>query len=369
MIADLPALEVAARLPRLLERLEEAGVDALLVTGMANVRYLTGFTGSAGRLLVGPNQVLLITDGRYRTQSAEQLSAAGVEAQIEVGRPPEQQVALAKAAAAYRRLGLEEVHLTWGAERALAEAVGGQVELVATAGLVEGLRRVKEEGEVARIEAAASLADQALARVRPLLAERPTEEELALALDYEVRRLGASDRAFETIVASGPNAGKPHARPGARRIGEGELVVMDFGAMVEGYRSDMTRTLCVGPPATRILAAVVEVVEASQAAGLAAVSAGVEGAEVDRACRQVVAGAGWADSFVHGTGHGVGLDIHEPPALSVTSTDRLEASSVVTVEPGVYLPGHGGARIEDTVVVTPGGHRALTRSPRDVVVP
>ncbi len=368
MIADLPPLDVSTRIPRLRGRLEEAGVDALVVTGMSNVRYLTGFSGSAGRLLVGPEQALLVTDGRYRTQSAEELAAAGVEADVEIGRPPEQQEVLVKAATAYRLLGLEEDHVSWGWKRALAGALGGQTELVATAGLVEGLRRVKDEGEVARIEAAASVADQALARVRPLMAERPTEEELALALDYEMRRLGAGDRAFETIVASGPNAGKPHARPGARRIGEGELVVMDFGAVVEGYRSDMTRTLCLGPPATGVLAAVVEVVQASQAAGLGAVSAGVGGAEVDRACREVVAAAGWAEAFVHGTGHGVGLDVHEAPALSVTSTDRLEESSVVTVEPGVYLPGHGGARIEDTVVVVAGGHRVLTRSPREVVV-
>lgn len=372
-------MDIAGRLPRLRERLEEAGVEALLVTAPANVRYLSGFSGSAGMLLVSRRAGdLLLTDGRYRTQSAEELARAGVEAEIEIGRPPAQREALAKAVAkavagsgqagaGQGRLGLEAASVTWAAQQTLAEALSG-VELVPTTGLVESLRMVKDAGELARMEAAAAVADAALAEVLPLLAEGPTEAEVALALDHHMRRLGASASSFPTIVASGSNGAKPHARPSGRRIGEGELVVVDFGAVVEGYCSDMTRTLCLGSPSSSVLAAVVEVVAASQAAGLAAVGPGVAAADVDRACREVVAGAGWSESFPHSTGHGVGLDVHEAPAVGPTSADSLVLSSVVTVEPGVYLPGHGGARIEDTVVVTPDGCRALTRAPQELVV-
>ncbi|MGH9063084.1 MAG: M24 family metallopeptidase [Acidimicrobiales bacterium] len=367
-LTGLPPMDVAGRLPRLRERFGDAGIDALVVTSQASIRYLTGFTGSAGMLLVGPDTALLLTDGRYRTQSAEQTAAAGVPADIEIGRPPEQREVLGKAAGAYARVGLEAEHVSWAGQQALAGALGAGPELVATTGLCEALRRVKDDGELARMQAAADVADAALAAVRPLLLGGVTEAELALALDHEMRRLGADDRAFETIVASGPNGARPHARPTGRRIGEGDLVVVDFGARVDGYCSDMTRTLCIGEPGSAVLGAVVEVVAASQAAGIGAVKAGVEAAEVDRACREVIASAGWADVFVHGTGHGVGLDVHEAPAVGVTSTDTLEGSSVVTVEPGVYLPGHGGARIEDTVVVTAEGCRALTRAGKELVV-
>jgi len=241
------------------------------------------------------------------------------------------------------------------------------IELVPTVGLVEGLRRVKDTGEVARIAHAAQIADRALASVRLLLADRPTEIEFGVALDFELRRLGASGNSFETIVASGPNGAKPHHRPSGRRVEPGELIVLDFGAVVDGYCSDMTRTVCVGDPSAE-MRRVVETVTASQAAGVAAVRAGATGAEVDRACRTVIASAGWADRFVHGTGHGVGLDIHEAPSVAATSSDTLATGHVVTVEPGVYLPGIGGARIEDTVVVTDHGCYPVTTTSKDIRV-
>ena len=183
-----------------------------------------------------------------------------------------------------------------------------------------------------------------------------------------LRRRGAEDRAFETIVASGPNSAKPHARPGRRAIGPGDPVVVDFGAMVDGYRSDMTRTFCVGGEPAGTLADVFTVVAASQRAGVAAVVPGRLAGEVDAACREVIAGAGWAERFEHGTGHGVGLDIHEGPAVGGGSTAILAPGTVVTVEPGVYLPDLGGVRIEDTLVVTPEGSRPLTRFPKEVAV-
>jgi Xaa-Pro aminopeptidase len=366
--STFPALQVAARLGRLREGLAGAGCDAVVVTTRANVRYLTGFTGSAGTLFVGPEDALLVTDGRYQTQSAEQVASAGVEVDIEIGNLKAQSEALERAGQACRRVGLEAADVSWAQQRDFAAEVFPKAELVPTMDLVEALRRVKDEGELARMRAAAAIADAALAEIRPLLAEGPTEAEVALALDHAMRRLGASGPSFDTIVAGGPNGAKPHHRPSSRPIGRGELVVVDFGAVVDGYCSDCTRTFCVGSPGTEELARVVEVVAASQRAGVAAVSAGVDAASVDQACRDLIAEAGWADKFVHGTGHGVGLDIHEWPRVGPGSGETLLEGSVVTVEPGVYLPGVGGARIEDTVVVERGGCRALTEAPKELSV-
>jgi Xaa-Pro aminopeptidase len=365
----LAPLEFAARLSRLRSQLAEAGVDALLVTALANIRYLTGFSGSAGVLLVGSEHATLATDGRYRTQAAEQLQSSGLEASVDlcVGGFQAQRQGLAAAVGGrgVRRLGLEADDVTWAAKRRWAETLS-PAEPVATQGLVEALRQVKDQGELDRMARASVIADHALAEVRPLLADGPSEHEVALALDTAMRRLGAEDRAFETIVASGPNAAKPHARPSSRRLDDGDVVVIDFGAVFEGYRSDMTRSFCVGGNPREPLDMVFEVVGRAQAAGLAAVRAGVVAADVDAACRAVIAEAGWGEAFEHGTGHGVGLDIHEAPAVGPGSTAILGPGVVVTVEPGVYLPGIGGVRIEDMVLVTEGRCRALTAFSKDI---
>jgi Xaa-Pro aminopeptidase len=362
---DLVAMDVAPRLDRLRERLVAAGCDSLLVTHLTNVRYLTGFTGSAGMLLVTPDGAILLTDGRYATQSAQQLTTAGVAAEIEIGNVPRQHEVLAKACARLGRLGLESAHVSWAQREVFASLL--EADLVPLEGTVEELRRVKDAGELARIEAAAAVADRALAGTLPMLRDLPTERDFALELDFTMRRLGADDVSFETIVASGPNGAKPHARPSTRRVEEGELVVLDFGALVDGYHSDMTRTVSVGDPAPERLR-MVEVVAASQAAGVAAVRAGASAFDVDATCRAVIAEAGWGDAFLHGTGHGVGLDIHEFPIIGTTATATLEAGYVVTVEPGVYLPETGGVRIEDSVVVTADGCRPLTHAPKELVI-
>jgi Xaa-Pro aminopeptidase len=365
-------LEIPRRIPRLRALLEEANADALLVTNLVNVRYLTGFSGSAAELLVDPNCALLVTDGRYRTQAAEQLAAAGVAESVElqVGKVQAQRDAIAAAArdGGASRVALEADHVTWASKRRLAEMLS-PAEVVATEGMVQQLRVEKDRGELDRMETAASIADEALGEVLPMLADGPTEERFALALDSAMRRLGAEDRAFDTIVASGPNAAKPHHRPSARVVSKGDPVVVDFGAVCEGYRSDMTRTFCVGGEPKGDLAKVFSVVAEAQAAGVSAVRAGVSAGEVDHACRRIVAAAGWADEFEHGTGHGVGLDIHEPPAVAEGCTTVLGERYVVTVEPGVYLRGYCGVRIEDTVVVTPEGCRVLTRFTKQAALP
>lgn len=362
--SELPALQVARRLDGVRARLGDAGIDALLVTTLANVRYLTGFTGSAGMLVVTTDTALLTTDGRYRTQSAEQVAEAGATIDIEIGGVQAQRDALTARLGGVRRVGLEADNITWNASRRWADDLEEGIELVPTSGVVEALREVKDEGEIARMARAAAIADAALAEVLPMLdaaASRPvTEEEFALALDTAMRRGGAESTAFETIVAAGPNSAKPHHHPSDRVIEVGDPVVVDFGATFEGYRSDMTRTFCVGGEPRGELARVFEVVRASQARGVAAVHPGVGAKDVDDACRLVIAEAGWAERFEHGTGHGVGLDIHEAPTVSPLATAILAPGVVVTVEPGVYLPGVGGVRIEDTLVVTEDGSRALT---------
>jgi Xaa-Pro aminopeptidase len=344
--------------------LDEAGCDGLLVSRLVNIRYLTGFTGSAGLLLVRPDSALFVSDGRYREQSAEELAAAGVDGAVDIEILNQgQKEAVVAAAAGLGRIGREADHVTWAQQKRYAEEWFPDAELVATQRLVDDLRLVKDGGEVARIRAACATADAALAAVRHRLMEGPTEEEFGLELDTEIRRLGAEGNSFETIVASGPNGAKPHARPGGRRIQEGDLVVLDFGALVDGYCSDMTRTFAIGEvDATR--ARMLEVVGASQAAGVAAVAAGVEAKAVDDATRAVIEEAGWGDAFLHSTGHGVGLEIHEDPRVSQTSEATLRPGYVVTVEPGVYLPEHGGVRIEDTVVVTDEGCEVLTGAPK-----
>lgn len=367
LLANLPDIPVAARYDSLREQMQAAGCEALLVTKLVNVRWLTGFTGSAALLLVLPDRVLFTTDGRYGEQSAAQLDTAGVDAERVIGGGDAQRDAISGAAATIARVGLEADDVTWSQQRRYAEAWFPDAQLVATSALVDGLRIFKHPSEVARIEAAAAVADAALAQVRPRLGEQPTEAEFGLELDTAMRRLGADGTSFETIVAAGPNGAMPHHRPGSRRIVEGDLVVLDFGALVDGYCSDMTRTVMVGEP-TPTQRRMLDVVAESQQAGVDAIAAGVLVADVDAACRQIIADAGWADAFVHSTGHGVGLEIHEEPRVAAGGDVRLAPGAVVTVEPGVYLPEHGGVRIEDTVVVTTDGCRPLTLAPKSTTV-
>jgi Xaa-Pro aminopeptidase len=369
-IDALPRMDVGARADRLRELFATEGdnnCDALLVTKLVNVRYLTGFTGSAGMLLVLPDRLLLITDGRYRDQSAEQLEAAGVDGEIRIGLTMAGQYEILGVAATGLRLGLEAHAVSWADQRAMASTHLPFVkELVPTTGLVESLRVVKDEGEVARIEAAADIATAALTNVRGMLDGHPTEHEFGLAIDTEIRRLGAEGTSFETIVGSGPNGAKPHHRAASssRRIGDDELVVIDYGALVDGYCSDMTRTITTGElSATQ--QRMLDVVREAQQAGIDAVHPGATAVQVDEACRAIIRDAGWGDEFSHGTGHGVGLEIHEDPRVTWASTATLAAGHVVTVEPGVYLPEHGGVRIEDTVVVTADGCRPLTHASKD----
>lgn len=362
---ELPPMDVAGRIVRLRQVMASADWDGIVVSNLTNVRYLTGFTGSAGVVLVTPEATVFVSDGRYRDQSAMEIAAAGVSARIEiVAADPDSVIADAAVSAGVSRLGMEAQTVTWAQQRRWESELFGSGSLVATHGVVEELRLVKDAGEAARIRAACAIADAALAEVRHRLADQPSEIEFGLELDAAMRRLGAADVSFETIVASGPNGAKPHHHPSRRTIEQGDLVVIDFGALIDGYHSDMTRTVAVGdvgPDRLRML----EVVLASQQAGVEAIAPGVSAADVDAVCRAVIDDAGWGDAFLHSTGHGVGLDIHEEPRVSGRSTATLVAGHVVTVEPGVYLPELGGVRIEDTLLVTDDGCDRLTLAPKN----
>jgi len=349
--------------------LNESDLQALLVTDLLNIRYLTGFTGSNAALLVhaaGEDRTVFCTDGRYTTQAAAQVP--DLERVIE----RESAAALATRAAAdapaHRRTGFESQHVSVEAHDALARHADG-VELVRAPGLVERLRLVKDDSEVEALRRACAAADRALAALLDHGGLRPGRTELDVARDLENRMLdhGSSGPAFDTIVASGPNSAIPHHRPSARVLHAGDFVKMDFGATVDGYHSDMTRTVVLGNPAAW-QEEIYELVRRAQRAGLDAALAGRQLADVDSAARRVIDEAGHGPEFSHGLGHGVGLEVHEAPRLAENAAGTLAVGMTVTVEPGVYLAGRGGVRIEDTLVVRHGDPEVLTLSSKELVV-
>ena len=361
---DLVPMQVASRVDRLRAVLADLGADAVLVTKPANVRWLTGFTGSNGQLVVTGDRLVAITDGRYEQQIADQLAIAGVQADVEV-TTTEVGAVLERELHAGTRVGLEATHVTWAYRDKVAQWLPGR-ELVALDAPIEGLRKIKDDGELSRLARAAAIADAALASVEPELDGRPTEREIAQLLDGAMLSLGADEPSYDTIVASGPNAALPHARPTDRVIDAGDTLIIDVGARLDGYGSDMTRTFVIGDAVTREQQRWYDAVGEAQAAGVAAVADGVDERSIDATCRAVLDVHGLVDAFIHGTGHGIGLEIHEDPILSPRSTGILRAGYVVTVEPGVYVPSNGGVRIEDSVIVTDDGCRPITHSPKRI---
>jgi Xaa-Pro dipeptidase len=351
------------RRERLVGKLQELELDALVVTRLPNVRYLSGFTGSNAQLLLGREGAVFFTDGRYIEQSRRETPDLEREIYLE-GFPP---VGAAASRLGVRRLGFESEGVTFREWQRLCDALEG-VELVPLEGEVERQRRVKDEEERTLIARAQETADVAFERVvLGGLREGVTERELAFALELAMREAGADERGFETIVAFGENAAEPHHDPTDRELKRGDVVKLDFGALVEGYRSDMTRTVAFGEPQAR-LREIRDVVAEAQRAGIEAVRAGGSTMAVDRAARSVVEAAGLGEAFSHGLGHGVGLEIHEVPFLRWDADDTLPEGLVVTIEPGVYIPGLGGVRIEDMVEVTSDGCREIPRSTKELVV-
>jgi Xaa-Pro aminopeptidase len=338
----------------------------MVITRLVNVRYLSGFTGSNAALLIRADDdtPVLATDGRYRTQAAQQVP----DAEIVIERACGPFLAGRAASAGVRRLGFESHAVTVEAFDALAKEAG-DTELVRAAGTVEALREVKDAGEVALLRLACEAADAALTDLVERGGLRPgrTEREVGRELESLMRDHGADGPSFETIVAAGANSAIPHHRPTDAVLAAGDFVKIDFGALVCGYHSDMTRTFILGP-AAQWQRDLYDLVAASQRAGREAVGPGVALSDVDAASRQVIADAGYADKFTHGLGHGVGLEIHEAPGINATAAGRMLPGSAVTVEPGVYLPDRGGVRIEDTLVVCEKAPDLLTQFSKELAI-
>jgi Xaa-Pro aminopeptidase len=338
-------------------------VDALLVTNLVNVRYLTGFTGSNGIVVAGPSMRRFITDFRYVEQAQVQVEGFDVEkapsafdAALKGGWPD-----------GPLRLGFEDDHVSVRRHTRLRELIPDRVELVPAGGAVEQLRAVKDAGEIARVRAAAELTDAVYGTLREQGLVGRTERDVALAIEEEMRRLGAEGTSFDPIVASAERGALPHAEPADVPIARDTLVTLDIGARLDGYCSDCTRAWATGDLPDDLAEAYGLVLRAQEAA-LAAVRPGPAGREIDAVARDIIAAAGHGDHFGHGLGHGVGMEIHEAPRLGTTAEAALVAGNVVTVEPGVYLPGRGGVRIEDLVVLTEDGRSVLSGTTKELVV-
>ena len=345
--------------------LESHGVDGIVITSEPNVRYLSGFTGSESFLFLSHTARVFITDSRYIEQAEDE--CAGFEV-VRYRHPyPELEAILGGLAATHgvHNLGFEKDSIMYRLYDRLANS-GLEAELVPTVGIVETLRYVKDDYELQLIAKAARIADEAFHHILEIVETGIEEKDIEIELDYFMKKAGAAAAGFPTIIASGPRSSLPHAVPSRRKIEYGDFVTMDFGAMYGGYRSDMTRTVVIGR-ANDTQREIYETVKRAQAAGCSRIRAGVAGTDPDRAARDVIKDAGFGDFFGHGLGHGVGLEIHEEPFMSPRCEKTLTAGSVVTVEPGIYLPRWGGVRIEDTVVVKEDGCEVLTLSPKELI--
>lgn len=360
----------AARADRLAEAATGAGLEAVLIgdmvrpgdstpDAMADVSWLTGYRGTSGLVVVAPEGRWFVTDFRYL-----EVAAATVPSTFEVvDGTADLTKTVAGLLSGFATVGVDESRISVENHRKLTEAISEGVTLTAAQGLVEGLRRVKDEAEIETIAAAAALTDGVYAWLEERGFEGRSERDVALAAEARMRELGAEDPSFPSIVAAGPNGSLIHAVPGEREIRRDEYIVIDMGAIVDGYSSDCTRTVVEGePPAAHREA--YEVVLAAQEAALEAVEAGASGRAIDAVARDLITEAGYGELFGHGLGHGVGIEVHEPPRLSKRSDDVLQVGEVVTVEPGVYVPGEFGIRVEDLVVVTEDGHRNLSTRPK-----
>ncbi|HVP48054.1 MAG TPA: Xaa-Pro peptidase family protein [Bryobacteraceae bacterium] len=353
--------EFAARRSVLACQLVQHDLDALVVSFGPNVRYLTGYTGTNGLVILLPDRAVFFTDPRYRIQAAQEVDCPVRVVSGPMLPPVAQYLRRVKS----RRVGFEKSHMTVEIHQALKDALPMRSSLEPVVGWIERQRAVKSHREIAAIRRSVELNSRAYEQAARHIRPGMCESELAAELDYRMRRQGAEGPAFETIVAAGARTALPHARPTSATLGRGALVLVDMGAMLDGYASDMTRMLFLGRPGMRVKRAHKAVLEA-QLAAIDAVRAGVRAEAVDRAARRVLRGHGLARAFVHSTGHGLGLEIHEPPRIGKKDKTPLVTGMTITIEPGVYLEGFGGIRIEDTVAVTDNGCEVLTPTSKEL---
>ncbi|MDD2234217.1 MAG: Xaa-Pro peptidase family protein [Desulfitobacteriaceae bacterium] len=349
------------RLKNLRQKMQTEGIDAFFSIVPENRCYLSGFTGSAGCLLILPERAFLLTDFRYIEQANQE--AIGFKV-IKIINNMFASLALITQGA--KRLGFEGDYLNYLDYCRLKEALP-QTELVSLPDLVTGLRSIKDSTEISLIRTAVQIADQAWANILNQLEVGQTEEGIALDLEFTMRRAGASGASFDFIVASGKRSALPHGRASQKKIAKGEFLTVDFGAVYQGYCSDITRTVILGEPDKR-QKEIYELVLAANYAGIKAVKPGLKGKEVDAVARDIIQKAGYGEFFGHGLGHAVGLSVHEGPSLNMREEKILQPGMIVTVEPGVYIPDWGGVRIEDMVLVTEQGCEVLTQSPKGLTI-
>ena len=353
----------ASRLKRLRDAMAAAGAGAYLETHLPNIYYLCGFSGDSGALLVDSGSATLFTDGRFTIQAKEE--TRGIRVHIHKG-PLLEAVGGYLKSRARQKVAIAPSHLSLADWKTIKKAGGSRLKWAAIDGIVESLRAVKDADEIDRIREAARVGSQVMEEAIALVRPGVTELDIAAEIGYRMRRKGASGESFEAIVAAGPRSALPHARPTARKIGRNELVVLDLGAILRRYCSDLTRTVHVGKASLRTRQWYGAVLDAQQAA-IAALKSGVTCGAVDEAARSVLHGKGLDRYFVHSTGHGIGLEIHEGPRIARDQKSRLSAGNVVTIEPGVYVEGVGGIRIEDDALVTPRGAEILTTATRELL--
>ena len=349
-----------ARVERIAGLLAEKGIDAMLVMQPENRYYLSGFSGSTGALMITPGTSYLCTDFRYTEQARDECPHLEV---VKVTETLPDKLAELREQAGFDTLAFEADYINYKLYNTFRDKLPG-VEMVPLDGALEKLRRVKDQSELAAVARAMAMLDRGFEYITGFIKPGISEKTVSLELEMFMRRQGASGTSFPFIVASGPRSSLPHGEASERVIRQGDMLTLDFGVIMNHYCSDMTRTVAVGTPPPEMKKIYAIVLEA-QLAGLKAVRAGVAASAVDKAARDVIDSHGYGEYFGHGTGHGVGLAVHEAPRLSSRDDTVLEEGMVVTVEPGIYLPGRGGVRIEDSVVVEKGGCRLLTRSPKD----
>jgi len=355
--------EYPERRKRLAEEIASRKLDALVVSALCNIRYLCGFTGSNGLLLVRPDGwALLLTDPRYEIQARQEADCL-----VKITRKPlTRELATELGRRRLRRVGFEAGRLTYADYVSLKSVLRARIQLKPVSDAVESLRMLKSEAEVEAIRRSMAIAAAAFEKSTRAAREGVRESELAAELDYQMRLLGGEKAAFETIVLFGENTALPHGKPGPRALRPGELVLVDIGAQHEGYASDMTRMAVLGTPSERVKR-LYEIVLDAQSAALERLRPGITGGMVDAAARRTLGRHGLAQYFVHSTGHGVGLEVHEIPRLGKGDRTRIRAGMVVTIEPGIYIEGWGGIRVEDTVVVTSNGCQALTPAGKELL--
>ncbi len=353
----------AQRVSRVRERLREESLDALLVTAPSNRRYISGFTGTSGLVVITHTDAWLVTDFRYVEQAGEQAPLFQV---VEHHGEAVHTLKELLHKAGVQQLGFDQNHLVYGEYLRLQEALQ-PIRLVPTAEWIERLRYVKDPEEIQLIRKAAVIAEQAFAHVLTILRPGVRESDVALELEYKMRQLGASGPSFDTIVASGPRSALPHGVASQRVLQAGDMITLDFGARYQGYCSDLTRTVALGQVDPR-LQEIYQIVLAAQLKGLSEIGPGMTGREADAVVRSYISDRGYGEAFGHATGHAIGLDIHEAPSLSRRCETILEKGMVLTVEPGIYVPGLGGVRIEDDVLLTDHGLEVLTRAPKEFMV-